>query len=166
MDRVRKNAIKIFKETGLKIEIQTHLKIVRFLDVIFSTYRPYEKSNDSSLYINTSSSHPPQQRKQKRNRGRNIISFNPPFSGNVTTNIAKRFLNLLDLEFPKSNKVHMIFNRNTIKVRYCSTENLSRIIKAHNKKVTNEKITPKDQCSCGNKNSCSLGSNFQTTNHC
>ena len=64
MDRVRKNAIKIFKETGLKIEIQTHLKIVRFLDVIFSTYRPYEKSNDSSLYINTSSSHPPQLIKQ------------------------------------------------------------------------------------------------------
>ena len=44
MDRVRKNVIKIFKEVGFKIKIQTHLKIVNFLDVTFNlangTYRP------------------------------------------------------------------------------------------------------------------------------
>ena len=68
MDRVRKNVIKIFKQVGFKIEIQTHLKIVNFLDVTFNlangTYRPYKKANESLLYINTSSNHPPQVIKQ------------------------------------------------------------------------------------------------------
>ena len=68
MDRVRKNVIKIFKEVGFIIEIQTHLKIVNFLDVTFNlasgTYRPYKKANESLLYINTSSNHPPQVIKQ------------------------------------------------------------------------------------------------------
>ena len=68
MNRVRKNVIKTFKEIGFKIEIQTHLKIVYFLDVTFNlangTYRPYKKANDSLLYINTSSNHPPQVNKQ------------------------------------------------------------------------------------------------------
>ena len=68
MNRVRKNVIKTFKKNGFKIEIQTHLKIVYFLDVTFNlangTYRPYKKANDSLLYINTSSNHPPQVNKQ------------------------------------------------------------------------------------------------------
>ena len=47
--------MKIFKKAGFKIEIQTHLKIVNFLDVTFNlangTYRPYKKANESLLYI-------------------------------------------------------------------------------------------------------------------
>ena len=70
-----------------------------------------------------------EQRKQKQIRNQNIIWFNPPFSRNVITNVAKRFLNLLDKHFPKSNKLHNIFNRNTVKVSYCCPENLSSIIK-------------------------------------
>ena len=50
------------------MEIQTHLKIISFLDATFnlanSTYRPYKKANDSLLYINISSSHPLQVIKQ------------------------------------------------------------------------------------------------------
>ena len=68
MDRMKKNIIKIFKDVTFKIEIQTNLKIVDFLDVTFNlengTYRPYKKPNDSLLYINTSSNHPPQVIKQ------------------------------------------------------------------------------------------------------
>ena len=60
------------------------------------------------------------------------------------------------MHFSKSNKLHRIFNRNTVKVSYCCTENLSSIIKTHNKKVTNEKITPKDQCNCKNKTTAHL----------
>ena len=89
------------------------------------------------------------QRKQKLIRHRNIIWFNPPLSRNVTTNVAKRFLNLLDILFPKSNKFHKIFNRNTVKVSHCCTENLLSIIKTRNKKVTNEKVTPTDQSKTG-----------------
>ena len=56
--------------------------------------------------------------KQKQNHSRNIIWFNPPFNKNVSINVAKRFLNLSDQYFPKSNKLHPIFNRNTVKVSY------------------------------------------------
>ena len=53
-----------FKEIDFKIEIETNLKIVNFLDVTFSlansTYRPYRKPNDNLLYIHTSSNQPPQ----------------------------------------------------------------------------------------------------------
>ena len=45
MDRIRKNIIKLLKEIDFKIEIETNLKIVYFLDVMFnlanSTYIPY-----------------------------------------------------------------------------------------------------------------------------
>ena len=113
---------------------------------------PYKKPNDSLLYINTSSNHPPQILKQiptsiaerlsnnssnetvlnlskvcyeealkqsgysntklkyseqtppkeKRNRLRNVIWFNPPFSKNVSTNVAKKFLSLINKHFSKS----------------------------------------------------------------
>ena len=42
-------------------------------------------------------SRPPKRRK----RGRNILWFNSSFSSNVTTNIGKIFLQLLDKHFPK-----------------------------------------------------------------
>ena len=99
--------------------------------------------------------------KESRNEIVNIIWFNPPSSSNVTTSVAKRFFNLLDMHFPDSNKVYKIFNRITVKVKYCYTENLSSIIKTHNKKVTKEKLTPKNQCNRRNKNDCPPYGNCQ-----
>ena len=62
-DRIRKDSTKIFKNLGLKITIQTNLKIVNFLDVTLDlttgTYKPYNKPNDHPVYINTKSNHPP-----------------------------------------------------------------------------------------------------------
>ena len=64
-DRIRKEAIKIFKEIGFKIEIKTNLKVVDFLNITFSlsngTWKPYRRTNDiyvNLLYVNTSSNHP------------------------------------------------------------------------------------------------------------
>ena len=102
-------------------------------------------------------------RKQKRNHSRNKIYFNLPFSSNVTTNVAKRFLNLLDIKFPKSNKFHKIFNRNTVIVSYCCTGNLLSITKTSNKDVIYEKKTPKYQCNCRNRNDCPLDGNCGTS---
>ena len=98
------------------------------------------------------------------NRQSSVSTETPAFSRNVTTNVAKLFLNILDIHFHKSNKLHKIFNGNTVKVSYCCTENLSSLIETHNKNVTNENITPKDQCSCKNKNDFSLDGNYQTNN--
>ena len=48
IDQLRKKIIKIFKEIGFKIDIETNFKIVDFLDVIFnlindSYYADYAK---------------------------------------------------------------------------------------------------------------------------
>ena len=37
------------------------------------------------------------------------------FNKNVSTNGTKRFLNLIDQHFPKSNTPHVIFSRNSVK---------------------------------------------------
>jgi hypothetical protein len=47
---------------------------------------------------------------QRRNRQRNTIWYNPPYSKNIKTNIGQRFLQLIDKHFPTSNKLHKIFN--------------------------------------------------------
>ena len=57
----------------------------------------------------------------RRNRQRNIIWFNPPFSKSVNTNIGRELLSLIDKHFPLQHKLHKIFNRNTLKVSYSCT---------------------------------------------
>ena len=64
MDRTCKNIIKIFKDVGFSIDIETNSKVVYFLDITFNLnndiYKPYKKTNDTLLYINKSSNHPPE----------------------------------------------------------------------------------------------------------
>ena len=74
----------------------------------------------------------------QRKRSRNIIWFNPPFSQNVQTNVVKSFLHLIDKHFPKSSKLHKIFNRNNLKVSYSCTTNMANIIRSHNQKIRTE----------------------------
>ena len=173
IDRTRKNIIKIFKDVGFSIDIETNSKVVDFLDITFNLnngiYKPYKKPNDRLLYINKSSNHPPQiinqlpkiisnrlsgnsSNKEVFNTAKgeykealkrssynnislsfhqsstsyvkqqchcNIIWFNPPYSRAVITNVAKKFLQLIDLHFKPLNKFHKIFNRNNVKVSYC-----------------------------------------------
>ena len=72
IDQLRKKIIKIFKETGFKIDIETDLKIVNFLDMTFNlingSYKPYKKPNDTLLYIDKNSNHPPQIIKKCQNQ--------------------------------------------------------------------------------------------------
>ena len=74
----------------------------------------------------------------RRNRPQNIIWYNPPYSKKVETNIGKRFLSVIDLHFPKSNPLHKIFNRNTIKLSYSCMPNVRTIISNHNKSELNK----------------------------
>ena len=61
IERKRKVLIKLFKECGLNLTVQTILKIVNFLDVEMNldtgTYRPYRKPDNMPVYI-TKSNHP------------------------------------------------------------------------------------------------------------
>ena len=91
-------------------------------------------------------------------RKRKLIWFNPPFSMNVKTNIAKNFLQLIDKHFPPEHKLHKIFNRNSVKVSYSCMPNASSIIKSHKKKILEsqpESRTPK--CKCRDQDTCPLG---------
>ena len=61
-DRIRKEKIRIFKNGGFKIDIETNLHLVDFLDLTFDlldgTYKAYKKSNDQVFYVNASTNHP------------------------------------------------------------------------------------------------------------
>ena len=180
-DKTRKELHKIFEQFGLKITAESNLHVVNFPDVTFDLstgkYKPYRKPNDDPLYIHKHSNHPPSILRQlpasinkristphvtqqpRRNRQRNIIWFNPPFSKNVKTNIARSFLKLVDTHFPIGNKLHKIFNRNTVKVSYSCMNNVKSIITSHNTRII-RKSQPQDisaeNCNCRNKHTCPL----------
>ena len=67
-DKVRKNVIRVFKDIGFSLEIETNLKEVDFLDISLNlqngTYCPYKKPNDKLLCIYSLSNHPPNVIKQ------------------------------------------------------------------------------------------------------
>ena len=63
IERLKKKIVKVFKDCGLNITIQANLRIVNFLDVQFDmikgTYQPYRKPDNTPVYINKDSNHPP-----------------------------------------------------------------------------------------------------------
>ena len=124
----------------------------------------YEKALRKSGYKNVSWVYTDKNDiKHKRNCSGNIIWFNLPFNKKFSTNVAKRFLNLLDQHFPKSNKLHAIFNRNTVKVSYCCTQNMSSMTKSHKKKVISKDIKESKSCNCLVKSECPFNGQCQVT---
>ena len=107
-------------------------------------------------------------RASRRNRQRKIIWFNPPYSKNVETKVGKYFLSLVDQHFPKSNPLHKIFNRNTLKLSYSCMSNVKTVISNHNKAELSNESKPSDEtkkvCNCRNKNTCPLDQNCNVTN--
>ena len=61
--------------------------------------------------------------------------FNQPFNTNVTTNVAKTTLTLIDKHFPKGKRLSKIFNRNTIKVSYNCLPNVKQTIANNNDRL-------------------------------
>ena len=88
-----------------------------------------------------------------RNRSRNILWFNPPYSVNVKSNIAHTFLKLVDKHFPRDHQYNKIFNRNNVKVSYSCLPNVESHIKSHNAKVLkNDEIVESIRtCNCPTK---------------
>ena len=98
--------------------------------------------------------------KRKKNRGRNIVWYNPPFSMSVKTDIGRKFLKLLQKHFPKDHKLNKIINKNNVKLSYSTTKNMKRVLQSHNSKILNKKETTEHEktCSCpkGKKDECPL----------
>lgn len=132
--------------------------------------KPYQEALNKSgykhklSYIDRTSEAP----RANRNRQRNITWFNPPYSKNVETNVGKSFLSLIDQHFPRSNPLHKIFNRNTLKLSYSCMTNVKNIISNHNKVEINKSLKPSDEtktaCNCRNKTSCPMSGNCNVKN--
>ena len=106
---------------------------------------------------------------KSKNKSRNIIWFNPPYSQNDQTNVVKSFLQLIDKHFPKSNKLHNAFIRNNLKVTYSCTTNMAIIMKhiIMIKKILNENcddVENRRKYNCRNKDLCPLGGECLTSN--
>lgn len=134
----------------------------------------YQKALDKSGYSHTlvyeekGNSGTQNRTKNKRNRTRNIIWFNPPFSKNVKTNVGKKFFCLLDKCFPIGSKLHKLLNRNTVKLSYSCMPNVQTIISAHNKSELSKHsaIDMEEQasCNCRSRQNCPLQNQCLTTN--
>ncbi|PIK54847.1 hypothetical protein BSL78_08276 [Apostichopus japonicus] len=144
---------------------QTYLRHLHD-EVIFKKAAPaYEEALKLSNYTEGLSYIAHQPTKNNRNRKRNIIWFNPPFSSNVATNIGGTFLKLINKHFPKTSKLHKIFNRNTVKVSYSCMPNIASIIKGHNKRIAATHTSKeKEACNCRKKDTCPLNGNCQASN--
>ena len=102
-------------------------------------------------------------------RNRKCIWFNPPFNKAVSTNIAKKFLDLIDKHFPRGHKFYKIFNRNNVKVSYSCTQNMKDVISSHNKKILqttpeNEEEDETEMCNCRRSSTCPLDGNCKENN--
>ena len=98
--------------------------------------------------------------RRKRQRNRNVIWYNPPFSKTVKTNIARNFLLLIDKQFPPNNKLNTLFNRHTVRVSYSCTENKKSFVDRHNKtvlKLNNQQQSQQNNtinCNCRRSSEC------------
>ena len=122
-----------------------------------NTKMDYQTALDHSGFNHNLSYQPPQPRSAKRQRKRDVIWFNPPYNSSVTTNIGRKFLDLVDTHFPHNHKFHKIFNSHTIKVSYSTSPNMKSIITGHNKKILkSNQDAPPPTCNCRSKTKCPL----------
>ena len=123
----------------------------------------YKKSLQEIGHI-TTISYTQTEVKSNKNRSRNIIWFNPPFSQNVKTNIGKILLKLIKKTVSQIMSVFTIFNQDTILLSYSCMSNISSFIKQHNRNILSSPPNSEERsCNCKNKSNCPLaGSSLKT----
>ena len=80
------------------------------------------------------------------------------------TDLTRRFLNSINKQFPKDNKLHKIFNRRSEKVGYSCTENTKSVITVDNKTLLSETINAVAPWNCRVKNKFPLNRKSRTSN--
>ena len=152
--------------------INKRLSTISSNETIFNqSVKPYQEALHKSgysykLHYDHTTKHPENKSKNgKRNRRRNITWFNPPYSNNVSTNVGKCFLKILDKCFPAEHQLHTILNRNTVKISYSCMPNMKNIINNHNNMIIKNNRTnpPTPECNCRMQNSCPLNGKCLTT---
>ena len=94
--------------------------------------------------------------RNRKNCRRKVIWFNPPFSKNVSTNVAATFLRLVQKHFPANSKLQKIFNKNNVKV----SSNVAAVINEYNKMKLEPKHVEKP-CNCRAQPECPLDGRCQ-----
>ena len=78
--------------------------------------------------------------------------------------IGRRFLDLVEKHFSKESKQRKMFHKNTLKVSYSCTQNMTQIINSHNKKVKQTNKKESLSRNCRQKNDCPRDSKCRTMN--
>ena len=85
----------------------------------------------------------------------------PPYNKNVSTNVGRKFLRLIQKHF-NSGHLKQLFNKNNMKMSYSCTQNIASIIKSHNTKISTTLATETEACNCRIKREYPLDGNCQT----
>ena len=149
----------------LPLSIERRLSAISSSEEVFDQSKGYyQEALRRSGHTHVLQYKAPQPRR-RRNRKKNVIWYNPPFSKRVKTNIGRKFLHLLDTHFPEHNRLCKIFNRNTVKVSYGCMPNIGAAINAHNKSILEEKQPlERSGCNCDDPTNCPLRGECLTEN--
>ena len=94
---------------------------------------------------------------KRKNRPRRILWFTPPYNMEVVDKLGSEFFKLLKRNFPVTNPLNKIFNKNNIKLSYSCMPNINSIInKSNTIKLNKEQYNEKPKCNCNNKTECPL----------
>ena len=125
---------------NIPLEVNRRLcKLSSTEEDFLAVVEPYQAALDKAGYRHQLVYHEPDLDQpppaSRRTRSRKVTWFNPPFSQSISTNIGKKFLDLIDSCFPEGNELKKIINRNTVKVSYSTMPNMAQILSQHNIKV-------------------------------
>ena len=104
----------------------------------------------------------PNTNQKSKNRSRNCIWFNPPYSLAVSTNLTKLYADIIKKAFPKNHLyLNKLFNKNNLKMSYSCAPNMDKIVSTHNMKLLDIKDVNQPQpktcsCSAADKINCPL----------
>jgi hypothetical protein len=123
-----------------------------------NSVQPYQKALSDSGYKHTLKYNPSYNNNSARRRIRNVTWYNPPYSTNVTTNIGRKFLKLLQICFPEGHKLKKVVNHNNIKISYSCMPNIKQLINKHNQRLLNSRTNTSQErtCNCRNRDLCPL----------
>ena len=121
----------------------------------------YQKALEKSGYWQILKHRPAKENvsNNKRNRKRNVIWFDPPFSVNVKAKVGNYFLNLIRKDFRPRHKFRKLFNHSTIQGSYSCMPNIKAEIHKHSRNTlekAQQKHPDSQFCNCTNRKKCPL----------
>ena len=107
----------------------------------------YEDALGRSGYT-TKLTYTPSTTSRGKQRGRQVIWYNPPYCRSVKTRLGAAFLDIVTNSFPKSHPLNKILNRNTIKLSPSCMSNMKSIFSSQNKSKLSEPTDAAHDHSC------------------